>query len=190
MVCGFVDRRTTETGYSLIEVLCVVVLAVTTMGIAAGYYPQAAAAIQGDANMRIVNWQLKLARETAINERRDVEVQFVAPNTIRIVRHDIPNGTTVLYTAVLENRTQFLLFPGQPDTPDGFGRNQAVWFGAGVGAVMFTADGMLTDAAGNPVNGSIFLGQVGKPMTARALTVFGPTATLRSYRWNGSSWRR
>ena len=43
---------------------------------------------------------------------------------------------------------------------------------------MFTADGMLTDQAGNSINGTIFLGQAGAPMTARALTVFGPTATL------------
>jgi hypothetical protein len=49
---------------------------------------------------------------------------------------------------------------------------------------------MLTDPAGNPVNGSIFIGQPGKPLTSRALTVFGPTATIRSYRWNGSAWRR
>ncbi len=189
MTHGTVDRRTSESGYSLIEVLAVLTLATFTYAIASGFYPQAAAAIQGDANMRIVNWQLKLARETAINERRDVEVQFTAPNMIRIVRHNIPSGTTLLYTAVLENRTEFLLFPGQPDTPDGFGRAQAVSFG-GAATVMFTADGMFTDAAGNPVNGSIFLGQVGKPMTSRALTVFGPTATLRSYRWNGSAWRR
>ncbi len=53
---------------------------------------------------------------------------------------------------------------------------------------MFTADGTLTDQSGNSVNGTVFLGQAGTPMTARALTVFGPTATLRSYRWNGSSW--
>jgi prepilin-type N-terminal cleavage/methylation domain-containing protein len=189
MLRGLDDQRTSDSGYSLLEVLAVITVASIMYGLAAGYYPQAAAAIQGDANMRIVNWQLKLARETAINERRDVEVQFIQPNTIRLVRHNIPNGTTVLHTAVLENRTEFLLFPSQPDTPDGFGRTQAVWFG-GAAAVMFTADGMLTDAAGNPVNGSIFLGQVAKPMTARALTVFGPTATLRSYRWNGTGWRR
>lgn len=178
-----------DAGFSLLEILCVVAIAGTMAALASGFYPQAAAAIQGDANMRIVNWQLKLARETAINERRRIEVQFVQPNTIRIVRWNIPNGTTLLFTAVLENRTQFLLFPGQPDTPDGFGRNQPVWFG-GANQVFFTADGMLTDAVGNPANGTVFLGQVAKPMTSRALTVFGPTATLRTYRWNGSQWRR
>jgi hypothetical protein len=90
---------------------------------------------------------------------------------------------------VLEHNTRFMLFDGQPDTPDGFGRPGAVSF-SGAATVMFTADGMLTDAAGNPVNGSIFLGQAGRPLTARAITVFGPTATIRTYRWNGTQWRR
>lgn len=183
------DRPGREGGFSLLELLVVIAIAGVTLAIGAGFFPQARDTIQGDANMRIVNWQLKLARERAINERRSIQVDFVAPNTIRLTRQEIPGGTTVLHTAVLENGTQFLLFPAQPDTPDGFGRPNPVWFG-GTNAVMFTADGMLTDAAGTPVNGSIFLGQVGRPMTSRALTIFGPTATLRSYRWNGSEWRR
>lgn len=179
----------TDSGYSLLEVVLTTGLAISTLAIAAGYYPQAAATIEGDANMRIVNWQLKLARETAINERRPVEVEFIPPNAVRIVRHEIPEGETVLHTAVLENHTEFLLFDGQPDTPDGFGRTGAVAL-SGAESVQFTADGMFTDAAGNPVNGSIFLGQHGKPMTSRAITIFGPTATLRTYRWNGAEWRR
>jgi hypothetical protein len=84
---------------------------------------------------------------------------------------------------------QFLLFAGQPDTPDAFGRNSATDFG-GAPLVMFTADGMLTDANGNAANGSVFLGKPGSPITARAVTVFGPTATIRTYRWNGAQWRR
>jgi prepilin-type N-terminal cleavage/methylation domain-containing protein len=176
-------------GFTLLELMLVVALASITLAISAGYFPQARDTITADANMRIVNWQLKLARERAINERRSVQVDFVAPNMIRVTRLEIPNGTTILQTAFLENNTQFLLFPTQPDTPDGFGRATPVWFG-GAQTVMFTADGMLTDAAGTPVNGSIFLGQIAKPMTSRALTIFGPTATLRVYRWNGSEWRR
>jgi hypothetical protein len=173
----------------MVEVLATMGLAMVILAIAIGFYPPAVATIQGDADMRILNWQLKLARETAINQRRSVVIQFVLPNQIQVVRNDIPAGTTVLSTAVLEHNTRFHLFTGQPDTPDGFGRPQPIYF-SGAATVMFTADGMLTDAGGNPVNGSIFLGQPGRPLTSRAITVFGPTATIRTYRWNGTQWRR
>lgn len=187
LIAGRSTRR--DQGFTFVEVLLVLALAGTVVAIGVGFFGQASTNVQGDANLRTLYWQLKLARETAINERRAVELQLVPPQTIRLVRREWPSGTTLLFTAVLENNTRFLLFDGQPDTPDGFGRPGPIAFGT-PGAVMFTADGMFTDAAGNPVNGSIFLGQPGKTMTSRALTIFGPTATLRTYRWNGSEWRR
>jgi len=89
---------------------------------------------------------------------------------------------------VLEHGTQFRQFPGQPDTPDGFGNGAAVWFG-GASPVMFTGDGMLTDPAGNVVNGTVFIGQANEPMTSRAITIFGATAAISTFRWNGTAWR-
>jgi len=176
-----------DSGYSALELIVTVVICSIVLGMSVGFYPQAVAMVRGDADLRIVYWELKLARDTAITQRRTIEVRFTAPDVITTIRHEIPAGTTVLSNAVLEHNTQFLLFAGQPDTPDAFGRVTATYFG-GASPVMFTADGMLTDAAGNTVNGSVFLGQPGKPVTARALTVFGPTATIRTYRWNGTAW--
>jgi len=158
------------------------------MGIGIGSFSNEIATVQGDADMNIVYWQLKLAREIAINQHREVEVRFADPNTITLVRHNVPRGTTVLSTAVLQHRATFRLFQGIPDTPDGFGNVTAVNFG-NAQSVMFTADGLFTDQAGNLVNGSIFIGQPDKPLSARAVTVFAPTAGIRTYRWNGSVWK-
>jgi hypothetical protein len=178
-----------DAGYSMLELCVTVALAAVVLGTSVGFYPQAVSIVRGDADLRIVYWELKLARDTAINQRRTIQVRFTAPNIITTVRQDFPAGnTTVLSNAVLEHNMQFLLFAGQPDTPDGFGRNTATYFG-GAALVMFTPDGMLTDVNGNAVNGSVFLGVPGRPVTSRALTVFGPTATIRTYRWNGAAWR-
>ena len=184
-------RQDRQAGFSLIEILAVLALGSLLMAVFVGFFPKAAAMVQGDADLRIVNWQLKQAREIAINQRRAVVLQFTAPNRLTIIRQDLnpPGSQTVLNTSYLEHNTQFLLFAGQPDTPDGFGNVTAISF-SGAATVMFTADGQLTDNAGNPVNGSVFLGQPGKPFSARALTIFGPTATIRLYRWNGTAWRR
>ncbi|MEZ5318779.1 MAG: prepilin-type N-terminal cleavage/methylation domain-containing protein [Vicinamibacterales bacterium] len=182
------QKRNRDAGFTLTELVLVLLLMSTVLTLGIGFFRTAAATLQGDANLRILEWQLKLAREFAINQRRAVEVRFTAPNLISVVRHDIPSGETILSTAALENHTQFLLFTGQADTPDGFGRATAIDFGAAT-AVMFTADGMFVDETGNPINGSVFLGQPARPMTSRALTVFGPTARIRVYRWNGTQWR-
>jgi len=178
-----------SAGFSLIELILVLGLATTVSAIAIGVLGSMSAVIQGDADMRLIEQQLRLARETAINQRRSIEIRFTPPNMIQTVRRDLPAGTSGVSTAALEHHAIFMIFTGQGDTPDGFGNPTATSFTA-AGAVMFTSDGMFTDANGNPVNGSIFIGQPNKPMTARALTIFGPTASIRTFRWNGSAWRR
>jgi hypothetical protein len=56
--------------------------------------------------------------------------------------------------------------------------------------LIFRAEGMFTDGNPNldPLNGTVFIGVFGQPSTARAVTIFGPTALIRGYRWNGSQW--
>ena len=178
-----------SAGFSLIELILVLGLATTVSAIAIGVLGSMSAVIQGDADMRLIEQQLRLARETAINQRRSIEIRFTPPNMIQTVRRDLPAGTSAVSTAALEHHAIFMTFAAQGDTPDGFGNATPTSFTA-AGAVMFTSDGMFTDANGNPVNGSIFIGQPNKPMTARALTIFGPTASIRTFRWNGSAWRR
>lgn len=178
-----------DAGFSATELLIVATMCVTLAAITSGTFVSATSTVQGNADMQVVQGQIKLARETAINQRRSVEIRFVAPNQIQVVRRNIPAGTTTLSTAFLEHQATFRVFPTVPDTPDGFGKASATDFG-GVAAMMFTADGMFTDATGTPVNGTVFIGQANKPLTARAVTVFGPTAMIRAYRWNGAAWKR
>lgn len=182
------DRDRDDAGFSLIELIGVMVLMVSVLGIGLGGFTIALNTVRGDASMNIVLWQLKLARETAINQRRDVEVRFTPPNFLSVVRHDLPNGETTVSTAVLEHQAEFMTFDAIPDTPDGFGKNGAISFGEAT-VYMFDSEGQLTDDSGNIINGTVFIGKADTPMTARALTVFGPTSTIRTYRWNGAAWR-
>lgn len=177
-----------DYGMSLVELITVLAITTIISGIVFGGFSNYRATTQGDADMRLVEWQLKLGRETAINQRRAIEVHFTNPNLITLVRDEIPNGQTTISTVYLEHNTKFMQFAGEPDSPDAFGNAAPVSFSGAV-TVMFTADGMLTDQLGNPTNGSVFLGQGAQPLSARVLTVFGATARIRSYRWNGTAWR-
>ena len=182
-----IASRSDESGFSLPEILLIVAVMGVLFGITIIAFQAAATTIQGDSNLRILERQLKLARDTAVSQRRAVEVQFVMPNVLFVIRRDLPAGTTVLQSAVLENNTTFLRHPGVPDTPDQFGGAGAINI-AGAAAVMFTSDGMFVDGAGTPVNATIYIAQAGKNTTQRAVTVFGSAARIRTYRWNGSQW--
>lgn len=185
------NRRTVENdaGFSLGEAMLVLALIGVAVAMLVGVFQPVAATVQGDSGMYVVEWQLKLARETAINQRRFVEIRFTSPNVITVVRRNIPNGETVISSAVLEHHIEYRQFVGIPDTPDGFGMGTPLAFGAAT-ALAFTSDGMFVDQTGTPINGTIFLGQMAHSISARALTVFGPTARIRAYKWNGSAWRR
>jgi hypothetical protein len=77
--------------------------------------------------------------------------------------------------------------PGLPDTPDLFGNAAAVSFGPSANR-MFTSEGTFVDNTGDVLNGTLFMAVPGEPNSARAISVFGATAFLRTWRWNGSAW--
>jgi prepilin-type N-terminal cleavage/methylation domain-containing protein len=176
-------------GFSIVELIMVMALASSVAAMCLAWVPRLAEVMEADADLVTLTGQVTLAREAATSQRRSVELRFVQPNTIIVARQNLPDGETILSSAVLQHNAQFLLFPNEPDTPDQFGNADAVNLG-GAARVMFTADGMLTDEAGNPTNASVFIQQPGRVMTARAFTIFGPTARVRAYRWNGSAWRQ
>lgn len=145
-------------------------------------------ALVGDGAMRVILTQVKTARELAIKERRFMRLAFVPPNVIQVLREEVPGGTTtVVSQQVLEGAMEFRLM-GTPDTPDIFGNGHEIEFGS-VTNVKFTPEGTMVDQDGNSANGTIFLGQQGKPRSARAVTVLGSTGRIRGYKWDGRNWR-
>jgi Tfp pilus assembly protein FimT len=182
-------RKHREAGFTFVELAVAMAIAVTVMGICVAWVPPLTEVMQADADMQVVKSQIALARDAAMNHRRSVELEFIQPNVLQVTRQNLPNGTALLARVVLEHSTIYTKFSDAPDTPDGFGGAGAINL-SGAGRVFFTADGTLTDVNGNPVNASVFIGQPGKRLTARAVTVFGPTARVRAYRWSGSAWRQ
>ena len=142
--------------------------------------------MSGNAALDQVVAALRLGRAAAISQRRPVEVRVTLPNQIDLVRINTNDETTVA-TINLESNPSFVLTPGVPDTPDGFGNAGAVDFG-GAALVRFLPDGTFTDGAGIPVNGTIFIGAPASPLAARAVTIVGSTGRATSYRWIGNRW--
>jgi type II secretory pathway pseudopilin PulG len=190
-MCQIAPRRSTQfadrSGYSLLELVIVATILMVLTAAAVPTIRNEMLDARAGTAMRQLQGQLSVARDMAMAERRTVEVQFNGTNQIQLIRIDgavrTPAGSTTL-----SNTMQYRLFPGVPDTPDAFGATGGVSFG-GATIVWFLADGSVSDAIGVPASGTLFLGMAGQPLTARALTVLGPTGRIQPYRWDGHSWR-
>jgi len=181
-----VQSRT--AGFSAIDMLCVVSIMGIVSAMAVFQVEAGRSSVRGDGAARNLIAQLSTARELAISERRNVEVAFPGPNLVSLVRHEVPGGTTTLKTVALESGVEFRLTDGVPDTPDAFGNAVPIDFGPAA-SVMFGTEGSLTDAAGNPVSGTVFMAIPNQQRSTRAVTVLGPTGRVRGYRWDGAAWR-
>jgi type II secretory pathway pseudopilin PulG len=184
---------TSESGYSLIEIMAVLCVSAILGGMAMFQIAAARPALQGDGAMRVVMSELNYARDVAVSQRRFVEVEFIDASRLRVLRIDDlapADGAEILPTVLrdvsLENGATFAMLDGVSlDTPDGFGLAN----GAEPDAVFrFTSDGMMVNDAGEPVNTSVFLLVPGAPKSFRAVTVLGSTARVRGYRWHGDAW--
>lgn len=177
-----------SAGFTLPEMLITIAIICTISAISVAVMPSFFTNTRADSSVAAALQQIRLARDRAIAERRNIELNFITPNKIQLVREEIPGpATTTLSTTYLENDQEFMQFAGIPDTPDAFGTNGPIAFG-GSPKIIFTSEGTLVDSVGDPLNGTVFLGIINQKTTARAVTIFGPTALLRIWKWDGSKW--
>ena len=176
-----------QGGWSLVEMMFVVLIIAAVGAIAVMVMPIAIQFAKADSGVQQVESALRVAREQAIGQRRNVQVAFVAPNRITVTRVETDGTLTPISSTDLENRLQLILFAGLPDTPDAFGNATPASFG-GAASVAFTSEGTFVDQNGDQVNGSVFIGVPNEPTSARAVTIFGPTALIRAWTWQGTNW--
>jgi prepilin-type N-terminal cleavage/methylation domain-containing protein len=180
-----------ERGFTLVEMMMAVMLIGILGSMAVFQIGTARPGMVADGAMRTVMGQLNLAREIAVAQRRQVDIECdQARQTLRLVRRDLPQGTTLLAETPFESGVKFGLPDVLPiDTPEGFGKSTPVSFKSAE-TIAFNSDGMLVDGFGNPLNGTIFLMLPKVAASLRAVTVLGSIGRVRGYRWNGTAWTR
>jgi prepilin-type N-terminal cleavage/methylation domain-containing protein len=180
-----------QQGYTAVELMLVVGIMGVVMSIAMFQIGAARPAFKGDAAMRTIMAQLNTARELSISQRRQMQVNFIAPSTVQIVRQEVPAGTTTtLSTVPIEGGLSFGLIAGVGDTPDLFGISggtTGIAFGTAT-QILFSSDGTVIDQAGNPLNGTVFMAIPASARSFRAITVFGGTGRIRGFKWDGRQW--
>ncbi len=181
-----------QHGFTLVEMLMVVAIMATLFGMVALMSPNFIRHQKAESGISQALEVIRNARETAISERRNIQIRFTGNDVIEVAREDLPNGVTILRRVKLESSMQFLRVPGVPDTPDFFATGPPAQPGAtafGPSATRaFTSEGTLIDANGDVLNGTLFLAIPNQPNSARAISIFGTTALVRTWRWDGMKW--
>ena len=198
-------KRSSEAGFTLAELMIVVGVVSVTMGMAVVVMPGMVKQVKADAATEGIVNTLRLARDRAISERRNMDLVFVHPNRLKIVREEIvynsttgtwsssPTGATnpTLVDTTLDNNQKFA-YLSTGDTDDHFGlTNNPLAFGtlaAATPTIMFTSEGTLVDVNGDTTNGTIFLATGVDVLTARAVTIFGATGLVKIWKWDGRRW--
>lgn len=177
-----------DAGFTLAEVLVVVALIAVGTAVAIPVTMATVDRAKNDSAVSVTQAFVDGARDRAVAERRNLELRFEAPNTLKLDRVEVPSGVKTLVGELqLEAGQEFYKFSGLPDTPDAFGGSTAIYF-SGTGPWMFTSDGSLIDSAGDISNGTIFFADPDKYDSARAMTVFGVTGLIRVWKWRGAQW--
>jgi len=183
--CGGNQQR----GFTMWELAIVCVLMMTISAMAIVQLHPAIQQREADAAMDIVASQFRQAREMAISQRRQIQVQFVGTNQIILNRLTFNPG--VVGGAFLQAPMKFGLTAGKGDTPDAFGNAGAIEFGGVVGGpptMMFQSDGTFVGPTGALLNGTVFLAMTNEPSAARAVTLLGSTGRIRMWRNNAAAW--
>jgi type II secretory pathway pseudopilin PulG len=178
-----------QRGYTMVEVIVVGALVIVGSVVAIPVTIRMVNNAKGDSSVVMTATFLQAGRNRAIAERRNVELSFPDDSTMQLSRIDpITLEATVVDTLRLEDDQKFYRDGDTPapDDMEDVGDN-AINF-SGPEPVAFTSDGSLIDGNGDVTNGTIFIGKVGNQETTGAVSIWGVSGLLRSWKWRGGSW--
>jgi type II secretory pathway pseudopilin PulG len=178
--------RRSDSGFSLVEAMMVSAIVIIGSAVAVVQMRQSRAILDADKASNLVVAQVRYARQVAVDQRRNVRVDFTGTNRITVTRQDDVVETTVLADVTLPSGYTFGLPSGVGDTPDGFGNDDGVDFGTDTGGT-FQGDGSFVSGAGIVLSGTVFTIGTGNG-SARAVTITGATGRTKQYFIQGTSW--
>jgi type II secretory pathway pseudopilin PulG len=189
-----------QQGFSLLETMVVAGIMLALVSFAMIQSFGSMQSYRANAAMDAVMGQLRVARQLAISQRRNVKITFnTTVSPLSVTYQVVPNpGDTYAppaFTVPLPPQVTFGSVAGEIDTPMGFGTCSGAYgvciahVSGGPPSMYYTSVGTFTDATFvNPLNGTVFLAIPNAPSTARAISIMGSTGRIRSYSFlNGSA---
>jgi prepilin-type N-terminal cleavage/methylation domain-containing protein len=203
------QQRQATSGFSLLEMVIVVAIALIISGFAIINTQGAVKDARLNGAYDTAFMQLRLARQRSIEERTRYIVTFGTPGiagaatpfgapTAKSIQVYSWTGAGAPSTAVqistinlpfdIAFQAQTGLPTGAATVPDGFGNGStAIDFDQGIppgggNLVMFTPDGSAHDTAGNYNSGVLYVARNTDVSSTRAITLFGTSGRIRGWR--------
>ena len=194
------NRRSTHReaeGYSVLELLVVVTVIITLTAVAVfSLVPQRRAYGTEDAAGQVTNF-LRDAYQRAISQRQTMKVQIDRSSMLMkiIDENTLPVGDEVeVRRAQLSSEISVSqpTIGGSPLNAPAAPYNYPVAvYSSNLWVARFRSDGSVVDAAGNTLSATVFFSFVNMKTSdtnlIRAVTLFGPSGSIRFWRYTGSS---
>ena|SRR2546427_4528045 len=178
-----------DAAFTLIELAFVTSLSLVIASVALIQLRPTLAVLDAQSVSNLVVSQMNYARQVAIDERRNVLIEFKNSNEIKVTRLELDGTSTVLSDVYLSSGYHYGLPSGTPpDTAEHFGATAAVSFNGATGGT-FLGDGTFVDSAGAVLNGTVYTIGSGNS-SARAVTLTGATGRVIRYLHAGSAWKQ
>lgn len=190
-------------GFSLVEAIVVLAIAAVLVTAALFQVQTALRSSSADTALATTLTQMRNAHQRAIDKRTVFRLTFTPPGTpppgvqptssIRLEEFQTnaggPGTFQTVSTVTLPSDMQFANLPGIPtaNTPDGFGDgsvaiNFAINASGDPTQIYFQPDGRALTQTGEVANGVVYMGRTGELLSSRAVSMYGATGRVKSWR--------
>lgn len=172
-------------GFSLIEVLVVLLIILTGVAVSQPYVSEALRGYEADRAMHTVMEQLMKARQYALDNRRQFQVTVdSSAASITITRMATSSESASVQSVVYLPSYISMSCNGGTTvcSPEGLSTSVSI--------PIFRPEGTTVDSSGNILNGVVFVRRNDSSATQfnRAVLLYGATSRIKGLRYTGVSW--
>jgi len=174
-------KSKTDQGYTLIEFMVVFALILVVAGFAIPGIQSAVQHSRVETAAQTATFEIRRARQLAMDHRRVHTITFTAPRTVTIERQET-GGNPPTQISQIQLSPDIAFNRNTVSTnPDQLVSSLAIDFNGAI-FVRFNPDGSAVDASGQICNGLVFISRPGDVNSTRATTLFGSTGRVRGFR--------
>jgi Tfp pilus assembly protein FimT len=187
-------RSGRHAGFTVIELLIVMSLGIALAAFAVFQSRAGMSTFRANSAMNSLKAKLNSTREMAMSRQRDIKITFNGTNGVDFFMVNPDASLTKVDNVALEGGSTFVStfdqLTGKTNLDSWCTDSKNLFANLdGQTTLRFNSDGALIDGTTRQlVSGCMYIGVSGTNSTARAISLFGSTGRMRTYRYVASAW--